>query len=84
MAHCPECEAVLDIDMEEVEEGQLVSCPDCGVELEVVNTNPVELDLAEDDEEEADDEDDLEDEDMDYDDDDEDEEEEENDEDIGE
>ena len=33
MAHCPECEAVLDIDMEEVEEGQLVSCPDCGWSL---------------------------------------------------
>jgi alpha-aminoadipate carrier protein LysW len=80
MAHCPECEAVLDIDVEEVEEGQLVSCPDCGVELEVVNTNPVELDLAEDDDEEEDDEDDLEDEEMDYED--EDEEEEEDDEDI--
>ena len=61
MAHCPECEAVLDIDMEEVEEGQLVSCPDCGLELEVVNTNPVELDLAGDDDLEDDDEEDEED-----------------------
>jgi alpha-aminoadipate carrier protein LysW len=65
MAHCPECEAILDLDVEDVEEGQLVSCPDCGVELEVVNTNPVELDLAEDDDEE-DDEDDTEDDDLDY------------------
>ena len=77
MAHCPECEAVLDLDVEDVEEGQLVSCPDCGVELEVVNTNPVELDLAEDDDEE-DDEDDTEDDDLDY----EEEEEEDDDEDI--
>ena len=76
MAHCPECEAILDLDVEDVEEGQLVSCPDCGVELEVVNTNPVELDLAEDDDEE-DDEDDTEDDDLDYE-----EEEEDDDEDI--
>ena len=46
MAHCPECEAVLDLELDDVEEGQLVSCPECGVDLEVVNTNPVELDLA--------------------------------------
>ena len=65
MAHCPECEAVLDIDVDEVEEGQLVSCPDCGVELEVVNTNPVELDLAEDEDMDEDDED-VEDDDADF------------------
>ena len=46
MAHCPECEAVVEIDLDEVEEGQLVSCPECGMDLEVVSTNPVELDLA--------------------------------------
>ena len=28
------------------------TCPECGVELEVVNINPIELDLAEDEEEE--------------------------------
>ncbi len=52
MPHCPECEALIDVDEDEVEEGELVSCPECGVELEVVNTNPLELDLAEDEEEE--------------------------------
>lgn len=57
MAHCPECEAVVDIEGDDVEEGQLVSCPECGVDLEVVNTNPIELDLAED-EDEVEDEDD--------------------------
>ena len=50
MAHCPECESLVDVDTDEVEEGEIVTCPECGVELEVVNTNPIELDLAEDEE----------------------------------
>lgn len=52
MAQCPECEALVDFEADEVEEGQLVSCPECGADLEVVNTNPIELDLAEDEDEE--------------------------------
>ena len=43
MALCPECEATIDIEDDEVEEGQTLDCPECGVELEVVSTNPVEL-----------------------------------------
>jgi len=61
MAQCPECEALMDLEPDEVDEGEIISCPECGVDLEVVNTNPIELDLAEDedleeDEEEKDDE----------------------------
>jgi alpha-aminoadipate carrier protein LysW len=71
MAQCPECEAMVDLEVDDVEEGQLVSCPDCGVDLEVVNTNPIELDLAsdedDDDEDESDDDDTLEDDDDDED-----------------
>jgi alpha-aminoadipate carrier protein LysW len=44
MAHCPECEAVIEVE-DDVEEGTKLDCPDCGAELEVVNTNPVELDI---------------------------------------
>lgn len=51
MALCPECEAAIDLD-DEVEEGQSLDCPECGAELEVVNTNPVELDAVADEEEE--------------------------------
>ena len=69
MAQCPECEAVIDVDPEELEEGQAVSCPECGVDLEVVNTNPLEFDLADGDE-------DYEEDDYDEDEDDEDEDEE--------
>ncbi|HEV2418702.1 MAG TPA: hypothetical protein VGX94_12930 [Terriglobia bacterium] len=56
MALCPECDATIDIEDDEVEEGQTLDCPECGVELEVVSTNPVELNSLmeeEDDEEES-------------------------------
>ena len=79
MAHCPECEAVIDIDVDEVEEGELLNCPECGVDLEVVSTNPVELDLAEDEDLEEDEEELEEDEEMVYEEDEEEEEEEEDD-----
>ncbi len=52
MPHCPECEALVDVDEDEVEEGEIVSCPECGVDLEVVSTNPLELNLLEEEEEE--------------------------------
>ena len=40
---CPECEYNLDIDADEVDEGEIVSCPECGTDFEVVTTNPLEL-----------------------------------------
>ena len=54
MAKCPECGAVLDIDVDEVEEGEILSCPDCAVDLEVVSLHPLALNVLadEDDEEE--------------------------------
>ena len=80
MSYCPECEAVIDEEFEDV--GEIISCPECGVELEVISIDPLEFDLAPiddeeddefrfddtDDEEEWDDEDDFEDEDDDDDD----------------
>ncbi len=44
MPYCPECEAAIEVE-DDVEEGATLDCPDCGAELEVVNTNPVELDI---------------------------------------
>jgi len=52
MTSCPACEAVIDVEEEDIEEGQTMDCPECGAELEVVNTNPVELDVLEEEEEE--------------------------------
>ena len=33
----------LDIDEDEVDEGEVVSCPECGTDFEVITTNPIEL-----------------------------------------
>ena len=55
MPACPECDAMIDIEEDLVEEGQTVECPECGAELEVVSTDPIELDIlsrGEDDEDE--------------------------------
>ncbi len=54
MAVCPECEGAIDVEDEEVEEGQTLDCPECGAELEVVRTNPVELNIVTDEEDEDD------------------------------
>ena len=43
MPVCPECENALDVDTEEVEEGDVISCDECGTEFEVVATEPLEL-----------------------------------------
>ena len=55
MPSCPECENDLDFDVDEVEEGDVVACAECGTEYEVVGVEPLELtrvdaDLDEDDE----------------------------------
>jgi alpha-aminoadipate/glutamate carrier protein LysW len=52
VSYCPECEAVIDEEFEDV--GEIVSCPECGVELEVISIDPVEFDLAPIDDEEDD------------------------------
>ena len=61
MPSCPECENDLDIEMDEVAEGDVVACDECGTEYEVVGIEPLELvragdDLDEDDEDLADEE----------------------------
>jgi len=56
MANCPECEALLDVDDDEVEEGDVISCAECGLELEIVTVHPIEVERVEDEEEEEQDE----------------------------
>ena len=47
MATCPVCEGSFYLDEEEVEEGDLINCEECGAELEVVSTDPLELEAME-------------------------------------
>jgi alpha-aminoadipate carrier protein LysW len=48
MILCPECESSIDIDQDEMDEGEIVSCPECGTDFEVVTTEPFELVRVED------------------------------------
>ncbi len=56
MAICPECETDLDLDEEELDEGEIVSCPECGRDFEVVTKTPLELNPLEEEEEDEDEE----------------------------
>jgi alpha-aminoadipate carrier protein LysW len=56
MVMCPECDAQIDVDEGDVDEGDSLSCDECGADLKVVSITPLELE-AEDDEEEEEDED---------------------------
>jgi alpha-aminoadipate/glutamate carrier protein LysW len=54
MPTCPECENDLDIELDEVEEGDVVACDECGTEYEVVGVEPLELSRVDDGLEEGD------------------------------
>ena len=43
MVSCPECDSNLDVDADEVDEGEVVSCVECGTDFEVVTASPLEL-----------------------------------------
>lgn len=40
---CPECDNPIEIDVDDVEEGEVVTCDECGTDLEVVTVDPLEL-----------------------------------------
>ena len=60
MALCPECDTDLDIEEDDVEEGDVVSCAECGSDFEVITANPLELKKVNEDEEDEEDDDDEE------------------------
>lgn len=45
-ANCPECQEEVYVDADS-EQGDVVSCDECGSSLTVVGLDPIELDLAE-------------------------------------
>lgn len=61
MVNCPLCDAVIDVDEDELDEGDSLICEECGANLNVSSVSPLELvsDAADDDEAEDLDEDDL-------------------------
>jgi alpha-aminoadipate/glutamate carrier protein LysW len=72
MVNCPMCDAVIDVDEEELDEGDSLICEDCGANLSVSSVSPLELtpdtedgDDDEDEDEDLDEDDDFEDDDED-------------------
>ncbi len=47
MVTCPVCDGAIDVDEEDVDEGDSISCDECGADLKVVGTDPLELESAE-------------------------------------
>lgn len=52
MVECPVCEGKIDVDEEDVDEGDSISCDECGADLKVIGTEPLELESADELEEE--------------------------------
>lgn len=75
MVSCPQCDATIDVEEEDLDEGDILSCDECGAALKVASLKPVELE-KEDDGDEDDDDDDYDDDDDDDDEEDEDKDEE--------
>jgi len=44
-AECPECAGTISFNGNTLK-GEIVTCPDCGAELEVKGTSPISLELA--------------------------------------
>lgn len=59
MVTCPNCDATIDVDEEELDEGDPLSCDECGASVRVVSVDPLELesddDVDEDEDEDFDD-----------------------------
>jgi alpha-aminoadipate/glutamate carrier protein LysW len=56
MTTCPVCDAEIDVDDDELDEGDTISCDECGADLRVVSLDPLDLEPLEEeeDDEEAD------------------------------
>ena len=40
---CPECDTPLHIDVDEVDAGEVMTCEECGTELEILSVDPIEV-----------------------------------------
>ena len=54
MVNCPQCDAVIDVDEDELDAGVVIECEECGAALRVLSTDPLELEADADDEDEDD------------------------------
>jgi len=60
MVNCPLCDAAIDVEEEELDEGDPLICEECGANLIVTGVDPLEIESDDDDEDdEEEDEDDI-------------------------
>ena len=55
MVSCPKCDGAIDVEEEELDEGDILSCDECGASLTVASLHPVELEPEKEDQESDDD-----------------------------
>ena len=55
MVNCPVCDSEIDIEEVELDEGDTLTCEECGASLAVASVNPIELESLDEEEEEEDD-----------------------------
>ena len=58
MVNCPNCDAVIDVDEDDLDEGDALTCEECGADLSVTGLSPLELETQEDEDEEDEEEED--------------------------
>jgi len=54
VVRCPKCDAEIDLDEDEIEEGEILTCLECDAELEVAQIHPVRLNVISEDDEDDD------------------------------
>jgi hypothetical protein len=52
---CPMCDSAIDVEEEDLDEGDVLSCDECGATLSVVGVDPLELESAEEEDEDEED-----------------------------
>ena len=46
MVNCPVCDAPIDVEEDELDEGEALTCDECGADLTVAGLTPLELESA--------------------------------------
>jgi len=52
MIACPVCEVEIDVEEDELDEGDTITCNECGADARVVSVGPLELEPLDEDEDE--------------------------------
>ena len=43
---CPACESEIELDDMDIDAGEIIGCPECGVDLLVLGVAPIELEIV--------------------------------------